>query len=119
MRTLDIVQAQREEQQGRRYNNIHEVIQSASKRYLKIRSDLEVLESEKAAEIAKDNRWVYYRGEPLGELVSTSSEDECYKSAIDMARYKNKDFNNFLNSLLMQSNIRQIYSLIEEKLKSL
>ena len=76
-------------------------------------------DKQKAAEIAKDNRWVYYRGEPLGELVSTSSEDECYKSAIDMARYKNKDFNNFLNSLLMQSNIGQIYTLIEEKLKEL
>ena len=49
MKRLDAVQFQREEQQGRRYNNIPEVIQSASKRYLKIRSDLEVLESEKAA----------------------------------------------------------------------
>ena len=85
----------------------------------KMKKKLSKEDKQKAAEIAKDNRWVYYRGEPLGELVSTSSEDECYKSAIDMARYKNKDFNNFLNSLLMQSNIGRIYSLIEEKLKSL
>jgi len=76
-------------------------------------------DKQKAEEIAEDNRWVYYRGEPLGELVSTSSKKECYKSAVDMARYKNEDFNNFLNSLLMQSNIGQIYTLIEEKLKNL
>ena len=76
-------------------------------------------DKQKAEEIAEDNRWVYYKGEPLGGLSSTSSKKECYKSAIDMAIHKNKDFNNFLNSLLMQSNIRQIYSLIEEKLKSL
>lgn len=76
-------------------------------------------DKQKAEEIAEGNRWVYYKGEPLGDLISTSSKDECYKSAIDMAKHKNKDFSNFLNMLLMQSNIGQIYTLIEEKLKNL
>lgn len=76
-------------------------------------------DKEKAEEIAEDNRWVYYKGEPLGGLTSTSSKKECYQSAIDMAKYKNRNFNNFLNMLLMQSNIGQIYTLIEEKLKNL
>ena len=76
-------------------------------------------DKQKAEEIAEDNRWVYYKGEPLGDLTSTSSKKECYQSAIDMAKHKNQDFNNFLNVLLMQSNMGQIYTLIEEKLKNL
>ena len=76
-------------------------------------------DKQKAEEIAENNRWVYYKGEPLGDLISTSSKKECYQSAIDMAKHKNNDFSNFLNMLLMQSNIGQIYTLIEEKLKNL
>lgn len=76
-------------------------------------------DKEKAEEIAENNRCVYYEEEPLGDLTSMSSKKECYESAIDMAKYKNTDFNNFLNMLLMQSNIGQIYTLIEEKLKNL
>lgn len=43
----------------------------------------------------------------------------CEAACNEMAEYKDEQFKHFLNSLLMQSNIRQIYSLIEEKLKNL
>lgn len=67
-------------------------------------------DKQKAEEIAS--------GTIIGDKVITYSEIK-YDAAMQMAKYKNHDFSNFLNILLMQSNIGQIYTLIEEKLKNL
>ena len=46
----------------------------------------------KPEELQKNNRWVYYTGEPVHRLRETTSEKECYKSAIEAIEWAEKRF---------------------------
>ena len=46
----------------------------------------------KAREIAENNRITYYEGEIGWGAKDSTSEDECYDSAIEMAKWKDEQF---------------------------
>jgi len=75
-----------------------------------MRHEYTISDEEKAQEIAEENDRYY--GENPEECREHFSKDECYISAMDMAEWKNKQFEDYLNSVLY---IKMLYFLNEKE----
>ena len=76
-----------------------------------MRHEYTISDKEKANEIAEENNRFY---PPIPDVVCREhfSMDECYISAMDMAEWKNKQFEDYLNSVLY---IKMLYFLNEKE----
>lgn len=70
-----------------------------------------VSDEEKAQEIAEENNRCYGKNSN-NEHKEHFSINECYTSALDMAEWKNKQFEDYLNSVLY---IKMLYFLNEKE----
>ena len=76
-----------------------------------MRFEYTISDEEKAKEIAEENDR-YYGENPDVECREYFSIDECYISAMDMAEWKNKQFEDYLNYVLY---INMLYFLNEKE----
>lgn len=76
-----------------------------------MRHEYTISDEEKAKEIAEENNRCYGKNSDNGHKEYFSI-NECYISAMDMAEWKNKQFEDYLNSVL---HIKMLYFLNEKE----